>query len=279
VVPIKQGLLRRTVDNIKAVDGVSFKLRNGQTLGIVGESGSGKTTLGLAMLRLVSSEGEIAYVGKRLDGLRSSEMRPLRREMQIVFQDPYGSLSPRLSVSQIIEEGLLIQNPELSRIERRERVSAALAEVGLQPECQDRYPHEFSGGQRQRIAIARAMILQPNFLMLDEPTSALDVSVQAQIVDLLRDLQRKRGLAYLFISHDLKVMRALASYVMVMHNGVVVEEGPTAEIFQRPKMAYTKALLAAALDHRTVDARTPAPSTVSVDASPAGPMLIPTARG
>ncbi len=230
--PIKQGILKRTVDHIKAVNGVSFKLRSGQTLGIVGESGSGKTTLGLAILRLISSDGPIVYVGKRIDGLRSAEMRPLRKEMQVVFQDPYGSLSPRLSVGQIIEEGLLIQSPGLTPAERRERVSAALEEVGLKPEWQDRYPHEFSGGQRQRIAIARAIILQPHFLMLDEPTSALDVSVQAQIVDLLRDLQRKRGLAYLFISHDLKVMRALASYVIVMRNGVVVEEGPTAGIFE-----------------------------------------------
>ncbi|HXW21368.1 MAG TPA: ABC transporter ATP-binding protein [Rhodomicrobium sp.] len=250
--PIKHGILRRTVDHIKAVDGVSFKLHSGQTLGIVGESGSGKTTLGLAILRLVSSEGPIAYVGKRIDAFRSEQMRPLRKEMQVVFQDPYGSLSPRLSVGQIIEEGLLIQSPDLSRAERRERVSAALAEVGLKPEWQDRYPHEFSGGQRQRIAIARAMILQPHFLMLDEPTSALDVSVQAQIVDLLRDLQNKRGLAYLFISHDLKVMRALASYVIVMRNGVAVEEGPTAEIFENPQTDYTKALIAAALDHRTL---------------------------
>ncbi|MGO9982603.1 MAG: ABC transporter ATP-binding protein [Rhodomicrobium sp.] len=251
--PVKQGLLRRTVSHIKAVDGVSFKLRSSQTLGIVGESGSGKTTLGLALMRLVSSEGPIAYVGKRLDGLNSAEMRPFRREMQIVFQDPYGSLSPRLSVGQIIEEGLLIQSPDLTPAERRARVAAAMTEVGLDPGWQDRYPHEFSGGQRQRIAVARAMILQPKFLMLDEPTSALDVSVQAQIVDLLRDLQKKRGLAYLFISHDLKVMRALASYVMVMKNGVVVEEGPTAEIFERPQTDYTKALIAAALDHRTLN--------------------------
>ncbi len=250
--PVKQGFLRRTVSHIKAVDGVSFKLRSSQTLGIAGESGSGKTTLGLALMRLVSSEGPIAYVGQRIDGLKSAEMRPLRREMQVVFQDPYGSLSPRLSAGQIVEEGLLIQSPGLTPAERRERVSAALAEVGLDANWQDRYPHEFSGGQRQRIAIARAMILQPKFLMLDEPTSALDVSVQAQIVDLLRDLQKKRGLAYLFISHDLKVMRALASYVMVMRNGVVVEEGPTAEIFERPRTDYTKALIAAALDHRTL---------------------------
>jgi len=250
--PIKRGFLQKTVDHIKAVDGVSFMLRAGQTLGIVGESGSGKTTLGLAMLRLISSEGQIVYAGKRIDGLKSREMRPLRREMQIVFQDPFGSLSPRLSVGQIIEEGLLIQNPGMSREERRARVSAALDEVGLKPEWQDRYPHEFSGGQRQRISIARAMILEPRFLMLDEPTSALDVSVQAQIVDLLSGLQKKRGLAYLFISHDLKVMRALASYVIVMRNGVVVEEGPTREIFEHPKSDYTKALIAAALDHRTL---------------------------
>ncbi|ADP72104.1 ABC transporter related protein [Rhodomicrobium vannielii ATCC 17100] len=250
--PIKRGFLQKTVDHIKAVDGVSFKLRAGQTLGIVGESGSGKTTLGLAMLRLISSEGQIVYAGQRIDGLKSREMRPLRREMQIVFQDPFGSLSPRLSVGQIIEEGLLIQNPDMSREERRARVSAALDEVGLKPEWQDRYPHEFSGGQRQRISIARAMILEPRFLMLDEPTSALDVSVQAQIVDLLSGLQKKRGLAYLFISHDLKVMRALASYVIVMRNGVVVEEGPTREIFEHPKSDYTKALIAAALDHRTL---------------------------
>ena len=251
--PIKRGIWRRTVDHIKAVDGVSFKLRSGQTLGVVGESGSGKTTLGLAILRLISSDGPIVYLGQRIDGLKSKEMRPLRRDMQVVFQDPYGSLSPRLSVGQIIEEGLLIQSPDLTVEARRQRVSEALSEVGLNPEWQDRFPHEFSGGQRQRIAIARAIILQPKFLMLDEPTSALDVSVQAQIVDLLRDLQKKRNLAYLFISHDLKVMRALASYVMVMQNGVVVEEGPTAQIFERPVTAYTKALIAAALDHRAID--------------------------
>jgi microcin C transport system ATP-binding protein len=246
--PIKRGLLRRTVDHVKAVDGLSLKLRAGDTLGVVGESGSGKTTLGLAILRLVSSKGPIAYVGRRIDTLGFKQMRPLRREMQIVFQDPYGSLSPRLSISQIIEEGLLIQNPSMTFAERRQRVSQALEEVGLDPAAQDRYPHEFSGGQRQRIAIARAMVLEPKFVMLDEPTSALDMSVQAQIVDLLRDLQRKRGLAYLFISHDLRVVRALCSYVIVMKNGKVVEEGPAADIFARPKDDYTKALLAAALN-------------------------------
>ena len=246
--PVKRGLLQRTVDHIKAVDGLSMKLRAGETLGVVGESGSGKTTLGLALLRLSSSEGPIAYVGNRIDGYTNNQMRPLRKEMQIVFQDPYGSLSPRLMVGQIIEEGLTIQNPELDNDARRVRVGAALKEVGLDPNAQDRYPHEFSGGQRQRIAIARAMVLEPKFVMLDEPTSALDMSVQAQIVDLLRNLQKKRQLAYLFISHDLKVVRALCNYVIVMRNGKVVEEGPAAEIFDAPKEDYTKALLAAAFD-------------------------------
>jgi len=251
--PVKRGLLQRTVDYVKAVDGLSLRLRAGETLGVVGESGSGKTTLGLAILRLVSSDGPIAYVGKRIDGLTNKEMRPLRKEMQIVFQDPYGSLSPRLTVGQIIEEGLLIQQPELSEEKRRARIGAALKEVGLNPDWQDRYPHEFSGGQRQRIAIARAMVLEPKFVMLDEPTSALDMSVQAQIVDLLRDIQRKRKLSYLFISHDLKVVRALSNYVIVMRNGVVVEEGPAQEIFESPKTDYTKALLAAAFDMRAVN--------------------------
>ncbi|MGO4683134.1 ABC transporter ATP-binding protein [Hyphomicrobium sp. 2TAF46] len=246
--PIKHGLLQRTVDHVKAVDGLSMKLRAGETLGVVGESGSGKTTLGLAILRLLSSDGPIAYVGNRIDGLTNKQMRPLRKEMQIVFQDPYGSLSPRMTVGQIIEEGLVIQNPELDDAQRRERVSAALTEVGLDPASQDRYPHEFSGGQRQRIAIARAMVLQPKFVMLDEPTSALDMSVQAQIVDLLRNLQTKHDLAYLFISHDLKVVRALCNYVIVMKNGKVVEEGPSRDIFEKPKDEYTKALLAAAFD-------------------------------
>jgi microcin C transport system ATP-binding protein len=246
--PIKRGLLRRTVDHVKAVDGLTLKLRAGETLGVVGESGSGKTTLGLAILRLVSSMGPIAYVGQRIDGLGSKQMRPLRREMQVVFQDPYGSLSPRLSVSQIIEEGLLIQNPSMDYEERRGRIVRALEDVGLDPAAQDRYPHEFSGGQRQRIAIARAMVLEPKFVMLDEPTSALDMSVQAQIVDLLRELQRKRDLAYLFISHDLKVVRALCNYVIVMRNGKVVEEGAAERIFARPEDEYTKALLAAALN-------------------------------
>ncbi|MBS0251712.1 MAG: ABC transporter ATP-binding protein [Proteobacteria bacterium] len=246
--PIKKGLLQRTVDYVKAVDGLSMKLRAGETLGVVGESGSGKTTLGLAILRLISSQGPIAYVGNRIDALTNKQMRPLRKEMQIVFQDPYGSLSPRLTVGQIIEEGLLIQSPELDEEQRRERVGAELKEVGLDPASQDRYPHEFSGGQRQRIAIARAMVLKPKFVMLDEPTSALDMSVQAQIVDLLRKLQENNGLAYLFISHDLKVVRALCNYVIVMKNGKVVEEGPARDIFEKPQHEYTKALLAAAFD-------------------------------
>lgn len=251
--PVKRGLLQRTVDHIKAVDGLSMKLRAGETLGVVGESGSGKTTLGLALLRLVSSEGPIAYVGQRIDGFSNNEMRPLRKDMQVVFQDPYGSLSPRLTVGQIIEEGLLIQQPEMDDDARRARVGVALSEVGLDAAWQDRYPHEFSGGQRQRIAIARAMVLEPKFVMLDEPTSALDMSVQAQIVDLLRDLQMKRRLAYLFISHDLKVVRALCNYVIVMRNGKVVEEGPAKDIFDHPQHDYTKALLAAAFDIKVVN--------------------------
>ncbi|MEO1280542.1 MAG: ABC transporter ATP-binding protein [Pseudomonadota bacterium] len=258
--PIKKGLLRSTVDHVKAVDGVSLKLREGQTLGVVGESGSGKTTLGLALLRLISSNGPIVYLGNRIDGHSSKQMRPLRREMQIVFQDPYGALSPRLSVGQIIEEGLLIQSPGMGYDDRRARVSDALEEVGLPGETQDRYPHEFSGGQRQRIAIARAMVLEPRFVMLDEPTSALDMSVQAQIVDLLRDLQTKRDLAYLFISHDLKVVRALCNYVIVMRNGKVVEEDAAERVFSDPRDPYTQALLAAAFDLTTKDAEVELPA-------------------
>jgi microcin C transport system ATP-binding protein len=251
--PIYKGPLKSVVDHVKAVDGLSFKLRAGETLGVVGESGSGKTTLGLAILRLIASEGPIAYVGNRIDAFDSKQMRPLRKEMQIVFQDPYGSLSPRLSIYQIIEEGLDIQAPELTYAERRARVIQAMQEVGLDPSGLDRYPHEFSGGQRQRIAIARAMVLKPKFVMLDEPTSALDMSVQAQIVDLLRDLQQKHDLAYLFISHDLKVVRALSNYVIVMRAGKVVEEGPAEQIFANPQEDYTKALLAAALDVRVAN--------------------------
>ncbi|MEG6508464.1 ABC transporter ATP-binding protein [Methyloligella sp. 2.7D] len=246
--PIKRGFLRKTVGHIKAVDGVDVNVQEGQTVGVVGESGSGKTTLGLALLRLISSDGPIVYLGDRIDSFDSKEMRPLRRQMQIVFQDPYGSLSPRLSVAQIVEEGLLVQNRGLSAAERQQRVSAALKEVGLDPAMKDRYPHEFSGGQRQRIAIARALVLEPRFLVLDEPTSALDVSVQAQIVDLLRDLQKRHKLAYMFISHDLKVVRALANSIIVLRHGKVMEQGPAREVFENPKTDYTKALLAAAFE-------------------------------
>ena len=246
--PIKRGFLRSIVGYIKAVDGIDLAVKEGQTLGVVGESGSGKTTLGLALLRLVSSEGPIVYLGNRIDSYDSKRMRPLRRHMQIVFQDPYGSLSPRLSVGQIIEEGLVIQNHGLSQDERNARVARALKEVGLDAAWRDRYPHEFSGGQRQRIAIARALVLEPKFLILDEPTSALDVPVQAQIVDLLRELQKKHKLAYLFISHDLKVVRALANSIIVLRHGKVVEQGPARTVFAKPKTDYTKALLAAAFE-------------------------------
>jgi microcin C transport system ATP-binding protein len=246
--PIRRGLLRSTVGYIKAVDGIDFSIRAGATLGVVGESGSGKTTLGLATLRLISSEGQITFRGKRIDELNSKAMRPLRKDMQIVFQDPFGSLSPRLSILQIVEEGLQIQNPSLTADERRARVIQSLVEVGLDPETIDRYPHEFSGGQRQRIAIARALILEPKLIMLDEPTSALDMSVQAQVVDLLRKLQQKHNLAYLFISHDLRVVRALANEVIVMRNGIAVERGTSEQIFRNPQTDYTKALLSASLN-------------------------------
>jgi len=249
--PIKKGLLRRTVDHVKGVDGVDVTVRAGQTLGVVGESGSGKTTLGLALSRMIASEGEIRFRGEPINRRSFRQMRPLRREMQIVFQDPYGSLSPRMSVAEIIQEGLKIHEPGLSAEERDRQVVEVLEEVGLDPEARFRYPHEFSGGQRQRIAIARAMVLKPRFVMLDEPTSALDMSVQAQVVDLLRDLQKRHQLAYLFISHDLKVVRALANEVIVMRAGKVVEAGPADQIFHAPKTDYTKALIAAAFDIAT----------------------------
>ncbi len=244
--PVRRGFFRKTVDHIKAVDDISVKIREGQTLGIVGESGSGKTTLGLALLRLISSKGQIAFLGKAINGYSFKQMRPLRHEIQAVFQDPFGSLSPRMSISQIVEEGLVVQGVAYG--ERRRRAAEALEEVGIGAMSLDRYPHEFSGGQRQRIAIARAMVLKPRFVMLDEPTSALDMSVQAQIVDLLRDLQTRHDLAYLFISHDLKVVRALANDVVVMRMGKVVEQGPAVEIFDHPQSSYTKALMAAAFD-------------------------------
>ncbi|QFU17438.1 ABC transporter ATP-binding protein [Microvirga thermotolerans] len=246
--PIKRGFLRRTVGHVKAVDSVSVRVRQGETVGVVGESGSGKTTLGLAVLRLVSSEGPIVFLGRRIDSLGSGAIRPMRKDLQVVFQDPYGSLSPRLSVAEIVEEGLLVQKHGLSYARRRDVVARALHDVGIDPATMDRYPHEFSGGQRQRIAIARAMALEPRFVMLDEPTSALDMSVQAQIVELLRDLQKQRDLAYMFISHDLKVVRALANHVLVMQNGKVVEEGPAETIFTQPQTDYTRALFAAAFN-------------------------------
>jgi microcin C transport system ATP-binding protein len=251
--PIKAGLLKRTVDHVRAVDGISVRVREGHTLGVVGESGSGKTTLGLALLRLISSRGEIRFDGRDIQGWKSKALRPLRREMQVVFQDPFGSLSPRLSIGQIVEEGLKVHDLGASAEEREALIVAALGEVGLDPESRHRYPHEFSGGQRQRVAIARAMVLKPKFVVLDEPTSALDMSVQAQIVDLLRELQEKHRLAYLFISHDLRVVRALAGEVLVMKNGRVVEHGSADEIFEAPKEAYTQALMKAAFELEAVE--------------------------
>ena len=251
--PIKSGILKRTVDHVRAVDGISVTVREGHTVGVVGESGSGKTTLGLALLRLISSTGEIRFHGQGIQGLGSKSLRPLRREMQVVFQDPYGSLSPRLSISQIVEEGLKVHGLGGTPAEREALIVDALREVGLEPDSRHRYPHEFSGGQRQRVAIARAMVLKPRFVVLDEPTSALDMSVQAQIVDLLRALQDKHSLAYLFISHDLKVVRALADEVIVMQAGRVVEQGAADEIFDAPKEAYTRALMKAAFELEAVE--------------------------
>jgi len=250
--PVRRGVLMRTVGHFKAVDGVDLILREGETLGIVGESGSGKTTLGRALLRLVPSKGRIAFVGRPIEHLSGRQLRPLRRDMQIVFQDPFGSLSPRMAVGEIVAEGLQVHRKELSRTQLEDLVVAALDEVGLDPATRFRYPHEFSGGQRQRIAIARAMALKPKFVVLDEPTSALDMSVQAHVVDLLRDLQARHGLSYLFISHDLRVVRALANDVLVMRNGKAVEYGPAADVFTSPASDYTRALLAAAFDLRAV---------------------------
>src|SRR5882757_3852102 len=244
--PVKRGLLRSTVGHIKAVDGVSLKVRKGETLGVVGESGSGKTTLGLALLRLISSDGPIVFLGKDIQGLRFKAMRPFRRDMQIVFQDPFGALSPRMSVGDIVAEGLSVHQRALSEHEREVRVIKALRDVGMDPATRFRYPHEFSGGQRQRISIARAVVLEPNFVVLDEPTSALDMLFQAQMVDLLRELQRKRDLTYMFISHDLRVVASLASHLIVMRHGKVVEEGPASKLFKNPKSEYTRALFAAA---------------------------------
>jgi len=253
--PIRAGILRRTVDYVRAVDGISLEIRPGQTVGVVGESGSGKTTLGLAILRLIQSTGAIRFEGQNINGIPAKNLRSIRKDMQVVFQDPYGSLSPRLSVAQIIAEGLQVHFPALTPLERDQRVIDVLKEVGLDPESRNRYPHEFSGGQRQRIAIARAMVLKPKFVILDEPTSALDMSVQAQIIDLLRGLQQKHNLAYLFISHDLRVIKAISHDVIVMRSGQVVESGSTEQIFSRPQHDYTKALIAAALNIEVVHAK------------------------
>jgi microcin C transport system ATP-binding protein len=246
--PIKKGIFKRTYDYVKAVDGVSFSVRQGETLGIVGESGSGKTTLGLALLKLQYSQGEINFCQNPIHNLKGKELRHLRREMQIVFQDPFASLSPRMNVEQIIAEGLDVHGLMTKPKERHDCIIQTLNDVGLSPDSRYRFPHEFSGGQRQRISIARALILRPKLLILDEPTSALDMSVQAQIVDLLRDLQMRYNLAYIFISHDLKVIRALSHRILVMKDGKIVEEGTRDQIFTNPKQAYTQALMAAALD-------------------------------
>ncbi len=247
--PIKAGVFRRTVDHIKAVDEVALRVRAGETVGVVGESGSGKSSLGLGLLRLISSRGPIVYQGRDIQGLGWKALRPLRREMQIVFQDPFGSLSPRLSVGEIVEEGLKIHG--LGDPDARERaVIDALAETGLDPDTRHRYPHEFSGGQRQRVSIARAIVLKPKVVVLDEPTSALDRSVQSQIIDLLHQLQRDHDLAYLFISHDLKVVRAMSHQVIVMRDGKVVEQGPAADVLDNPQAGYTRALMDAAFDFK-----------------------------
>jgi microcin C transport system ATP-binding protein len=251
--PVRRGLLRRLVGHVKAVDGVSLAVRQGQTVGVVGESGSGKTTLGLALLRLQACEGRVRFGGRDVLALPAREVRPLRREMQIVFQDPFGALSPRMSIAQIVGEGLGVHGIGASPGERADLVDAALAEVGIDPGLRDLYPHEFSGGQRQRIAIARAMVLKPRFVVLDEPTSALDMSVQAQIVNLLRELQARHGLAYVFISHDLKVVRAVSDEILVLRNGRVIERGRADRLFTAPREAYTRALLAAALELEAVD--------------------------
>ena len=245
---LRRGLLGGKPHEIRAVDKVSVALKQGQTVGIVGESGSGKSTLGRALLRLIPSEGEIRFGGRDISNNDREAMRPLRRGLQIVFQDPFGSLSPRMTVGQVVTEGLLVHEPQLSAKERDARAVEVLRQVGIEPAARNRYPHEFSGGQRQRIAIARAMILKPQVVVLDEPTSALDRSVQKQILDLLRRLQAENGLSYLFISHDLAVVRAMADTCIVMRGGRIVEEGPTEAIFADPRQDYTRALIAAAVD-------------------------------
>ncbi|SEW38149.1 microcin C transport system ATP-binding protein [Cognatiyoonia koreensis] len=250
--PILRGLLKRTAGYVKAVNSATLSVRAGETVGIVGESGSGKTTLALAIMKLLRSEGRIIFQGMEIQNFSQKQVRPLRTDMQIVFQDPYGSLSPRMTIEEIISEGVAVHKLD-RKLDRRELVADIMREVGLDPDLMDRYPHEFSGGQRQRIAIARAMVLRPKLLVLDEPTSALDMTVQVQIVDLLRRLQERYGLAYLFISHDLKVVRALSHKVMVMKQGDVVEAGDAADVFDAPKSPYTRALMAAAFEGRTVE--------------------------
>jgi microcin C transport system ATP-binding protein len=263
--PLKGGIFRRTVGHVKALDGITLEVREGETLGVVGESGSGKTTLGLGLLRLISSKGKIRFLGREIDQLRTWELQPLRREMQVVFQDPYGSLSPRMSIGQIIEEGLLVHRLGSDGEERERLIARALEEVGLDPAARHRYPHEFSGGQRQRVAIARAIVLKPRFVVLDEPTSALDVSVQAQIVDLLRDLQVRHRVAYLFISHDLRVVRAMSHQVMVVRDGSVIEHGPAESVFESPQHEYTRALTAAAFRIETTGTASSPPKERDVD--------------
>jgi len=254
--PVKKGLLKRTMGHVKAVDGVDVSLYSGQTLGVVGESGSGKSTLGLALLRLTSSTGRIVFQGRSLDQTPARMLRPLRKHLQVVFQDPFGSLNPRMSVSQIVGEGLLVHHPHYSTAQRGGIIAQTLHDVGVDPDAGHRYPHEFSGGQRQRIAIARAMILRPKVLILDEPTSALDMSIQAQIVELLRTLQQAYRTAYLFISHDLKVVRAMSHDILVLHQGKMVEYGPAREVTENPTHPYTKTLMAAAFE---LEAATPSP--------------------
>lgn len=249
--PTKKSLFGKTLESVKAVDDISFTLREKQTLGVVGESGSGKTTLALAILKLISSTGDVLFDGRNISDLSGNDLRKLRSEMQVVFQDPFGSLSPRMSVGQIIGEGLGVHKPELGKAETEDLVVEALKNVRLDPDSRNRYPHEFSGGQRQRISIARALILRPKLIILDEPTSALDVSVQAQVVELLQDLQETLNLSYMFISHDLRVVRAMAHEIIVMKNGQIVEQGAAAQVFDNPKMAYTQALMDAALHLRT----------------------------
>ncbi|NNL77778.1 MAG: ABC transporter ATP-binding protein, partial [Desulfobacterales bacterium] len=245
--PIKKGILRRTVDHVKAVDGITIRVQQGHSLGIVGESGSGKTTLGLAILRLIDSDGAIVFQESAIDGYNQKQMRSLRKEMQVVFQDPFGSLSPRMSIAKIIEEGLNIHKQE-DKAGFEEEIIKVLEEVDLDPDVRHRYPHEFSGGQRQRIAIARALVLKPKLIVLDEPTSSIDRSMQFQVINLLKDLQLKHGLTYLFITHDLKIVKSLCHEVIVMKSGAVVEAGPAQKVFASPERDYTKSLFAAAFD-------------------------------